>query len=420
MTVKKTTKKKVPAAKNMNEAPIPMHSKLIGIAILLFLVGGSIFWFVGKSKITHSEGAYIKRLEKEGYTIDKEDASFSGFPFSLTATYPSLRVIKDGEKGIGYEIYGDNVEVSTVPWRPTRATITGPLRFSVTAKGSSVLSLRLGRLQLDFSLGKDDEVKIEDWKVFDVDVLRADKSGNVVSVGSLSMKRIEKAEGDLTKVGTELELEKVVFPGKERSDTDVVIDELSLEAHMVTPFKTADSLSEAVQSFNKKFNEDLKKRCQENAQYMPPLQAIMKEIEESKSRCDMEVNIRGGKYGVHLKFDAQVKDAFPQATLAAKLENMDNLLESAVEGGFLTPAISRAVQLGLSSIGDRDDDKDIYNIKILLEDKKCKIQDKVIWEMKEPDWDHLPLPKDYCGRLLEQDKKAGGAPTAASLMSLGM
>ena len=415
MTVKKSAPKKGAEGNvSVNQEPIPLQSKIIGGGIVLLFVGFSILWFVGKSILQGREESAIKHFESKGFTIEKGDIAYSGFPLSVEMTVPKLKVTRGDAGVMNIMLEGDEVTLSAAPWRPSRVTLTGPLSYGVYMGSTSVLSLKVGRVRADLSMGKDSKLELSDWKVYDVEAVMGDMDQKRVSIGEFSLSQEEKSDGDLTRLSSELEMENVNFSLP--SGHPIMIQNASLEGSVSSPYKTADELSEAVQAVNKDFNKQLKKRCSDQSEFLPPLKTMLESVEKSGSHFDLKLKLKGGDYAAKLKLEGSVKDAFPHLALTAELKNLDKLLDSAVETGLLSPTVSRTATLFLSNVGKEKDGERTVDIR--LEDRKLQMGDRVVWEFKEWDWDKLKLPMQYCKRLDAADAAQTKAQAAQNKGSI--
>jgi hypothetical protein len=396
MTEKKSmNKKNVNSNKAVGTGPIPFPAKVIGALILLAFVGSTILWFVGKSKLQTMEEAMLKLFQEKGFVVEKESMTFSGFPFSVKAKMPKLKISRGDDKGLSVMVQGEPVELSVSIFRPGHITLTGPLTYGAYANGSPVLSLKVERVQADVSISKDAKAEISDWKLYEVGVVKGE-GDKLVSIAEVSVNNQEKADGDLTKLIGSFEMENIDFSA---SSVPVVLEKASLEGHLSTPYKTSEELMTAAQSFNKSFNEDLRKRCDEKAEFMPSLKVLMHAIEDSKSNFSTHLKIKGGEYLVTLKLDGSVQDTFPQLLLAIDLKNVDKFLDSVVETGLLSPAMARAATLFLGNVGTFDEGKNERHIEISLEKKVLKMGEKTLFEFKDFNWDEIKLPVAYCSYL---------------------
>jgi len=396
MTEKKSmSKKTVNSNKPLGAGPVPFQAKVIGAVVLLALVGSTIFWYVAKSKLETMEEAMVKLFQEKGFMVEKEPMTFSGFPFSVKARMPKLKVSRGDGKSLSVMIQGEPVELSVSPFRPSRVTLTGPLTYGAYAGGTPVLSLKVERVQADISISKDAKAEVSDWKLYEVGIVKGE-GDKLASIAEVSVNHQEKTEGDLTKLMGTFELENIDFSP---SSIPVVLEKTSIEGHLSTPYKTSDELMAAAQSFNKSFNEDLKKRCDEKAEYMPPLKVLMHAIEDSKSNFGTQLKIKGGDYLVAFKLDGSVQDTFPHLLLAIDLKNVDKFLDSVVETGLLSPAMARASTLFLGNVGEFDEKKNERHIEIRLENKVLKMGEKTLWEFKDFNWNEIKLPVAYCSYL---------------------
>lgn len=411
MTTKKSApKKSAPKKKPVNQEPIPMQSKIIGLVIVAVLAGFSIFWFVAKNKLQSIDKKVVKYLEDSGFAVSNDEIEISGFPFSVKASVPKLKLTRGEPGGMNIMIQADQLSASVSPWRPSRVNLTGPVTYGIYAGGVPFLQLQAQRGRVDVDLSRDIKHALSDWKVYEVDVLKGDAQEKVVSIGELSASHDEKTKGDLTHIVSEIELEKVDFAAT--LGTSIVVDEASLEAEIASPYKNSEDLSRAIQSFNTDFNNEMKKRCAEGAEHMPPLKEAIETLEKNKSHFDIKLKLKGGKYGVALKLKGSVKDTFPNLTLKAEMKNLDKLLDLAVEMGLLAPNVGRNVTLVLANIGEVKGDE--RHVELSLEDRKLTMGDKTLWEFKETDWDHIPIPAEYCKRMnLETPQSEGGEKTGA-------
>ncbi len=417
MTEKKSmTKKTVNANKPVGQQPVPVQAKIIGAVLLLAFVGCSIFWFVAKNKLASFEESFIKTYREKGFAIEKEPTTFSGFPFTVKGHIPKLKITRGDGKSMSVILQGEPVEVSIAPWRPSRITVTGPITYGAYASGVPVLALKVERIQTHINMGKDSKAEVHDMKLYDVGIIKGE-GDKIASVAEFSVKSEEKADGDLTKLFLTLELENIDFAA---SAMPVVLEKISLEGAVASPYKTGDELASAVQSFNKGYNEDLKKRCDAKAECMPPLKVVLHAIEDSKSNFNFNMNLKGGDYGLSLKLEGLVKDAFPELLLTIDLKNIDKLLDFVVETGLLTPSMARASTLFLANVGNFDEKANQRRIEIRLAEKVLKMGDKILWEFKDFDFDEIKLPVAYCSYLdkADADKESKTEEAAGSLVGL--
>ena len=196
MTEKKSlSKKNVNSNKPIGQQSVPLATKVIATVILLALAGCTIFWYVAKGKLQAMETAVVKHFEEKGFVIEKEALTFSGFPFSVKAHLPKLKVTRGEGKGTSIMLQGEPVELSIAPWRPSRVTVTGPLTYGAYMGGSPVLSLKVGRVRADITLSKDSKVEVAEWKLYDVEVLKGEMDQKLASIAEFSLKNKEKVEG---------------------------------------------------------------------------------------------------------------------------------------------------------------------------------------------------------------------------------
>jgi hypothetical protein len=398
------TEKKAMSKKSVNSnkipgptsgGPVPFQAKVIGAVLLLAFVGCTIFWFVTKSKLESIEASLTKSFEEKGFVIEKEPMTFSGFPFSVKAKLPKLKITRGDGNGMSIMIQGEPVELSISPWRPGRITLTGPLTYGAYAGTTPVLSLKVERVQAHVTLSKDSKAEVSNLKLYEAGILKGEGE-KVVSVAEIAVKHEEKADGDLTKLMGSFELENIDFSA---SSIPVVLEKASLEGSLSTPYKTNDELMVAAQSFNKTFNEDLRKRCDEKAEYMPPLKVLMHAIEDTKSNFTTQLKLKGSDYAVALKLDGSVQDAFPRLILEINLKNVDKFLDSVVETGLLSPAMARASTVFLANVGEFNEKANERHIEIRLENKILKMGEKTLFEFKDFNWDEIKLPVAYCSYL---------------------
>lgn len=396
------------------DAGIPKQSKIIGLILLIGFLGFSILWYVGKSKIQSMEASLDSGAKKLGFTLERDPLEFSGFPFSLKATFPKFKATMGGSTNeSNVMLHGEPVVVTPTLWNPNHITITGPLTYGVYGKGMLFMAVKAQKIKGHFSYAKDGELEAPELKAYDVELLR-DMDQKILSVKEIGFKRHKKEDGALNHFKSEVEGEGVDIAMTPASS--IGIDKIGLSFEISSPHKTEEEATKAIVAFNQDFSRDIEKRCDEGAAYLPPLLETVKILGASKSALAFSFNIKGGEYGAKLECKGQVKDDFPDIKINLELKNADKFLDLAVESGAIGTSVSRAVSLFLVNIGKEE--SGVRHITLSLEGREVKLGDKVILDLKETNLDQITLPVQYCTQIKAMTARQKQPEAAGSLVGL--
>jgi hypothetical protein len=394
---------------------IPKQSKIIGLVLAVGLGGTSVLWYVGKNKIQSLSESLDDVAKKYGYTLEKDPLEFSGFPFSLKATFPKFKATTEGARGEANILQGEPIVISPTLWNPGHVTITGPLTYGAYVGETPLMTVKVQKLKGHFSQGKDGALAVPSLTAYDVDLAR-DGDQKILSVKEIDFKRSEKTDGALTHFKSEIVGEGVEVASGHT--TSIGIDKVSLSTSLASPYKTEDEVMKAFTEFNQNFSRDIEKRCEEGAEYLPPLLETTKAIGASKGSFDFSFGIKGGEYDAKLDCAGQVKDDFPEIKIHVELENADKFLDLTVESGAITTSVSRAISLFLAGIGKEESGK--RKIDLVLENKELKLGEKVILDLKDTNLDQIKLPVQYCAQIkamAAMQKKAEPADNPAGSLA---
>jgi hypothetical protein len=395
------------------EVPIPKQSKIIGLVLLVGFVGLSILWYVGKSKIQSIEASLDAEAKKYGFVLEKDPLEFSGFPFSLKATFPKFKaVMEEGRDAAMVMLHGEPVVVSPKPWNPSHVTIDGPLTYGVYHGGMPLMSLKAQTIKVKVSQDKNGEIELNQAKAYDVDVLK--EGEKILSIKEVIGTRKSKEDGALTHIFSSLEGEGVEVAMT--SASSIGIDKIGVSSTISSPYKTSAEATKAIVDFNQAFSRDIEKRCDEGAAHLPPLLETVKGLGATKSAFDFSFHIKGGEYGAKLDCKASVKDDFPEIKISLELKNADKFLDLAVESGAIATSVSRAVSLFLASVGKEE--SGVRHVTLNLEGREVKLGDRTIIDLKDTNLDEIALPVQYCTQIkamaATQKKAAAGSLAGAS------
>ncbi len=378
--------------------------KLIAAAAGIILVGSAVAWYAGVQKFKEFDIKAKELLEKDGFTLNRSEPSYSGFPFKITQNTESLEgTIEKNGSTITYS--GKNIKASAWIFNPGHVEITGDIGLSLKGDKDSV-TVSFEKMGMDIGLDKDGKLVQKGLQIKGLSLYSAAAKKAIMKVQEISSEEDVKQKDKNTELKGVLTFKKVEIDTN--LETPFIIDRVKVKGKIVSKFKSNEDLMAALNELNEDLNKKINESCQSKEGRLPPVGDLVKELEDTKAGLSGEIEIKMGDFKLELEIAFKIKDGFPEIEAKLVLDDFDKMTQNMVKSGTLDASSEQMARLSLSAVADRDAKEGDYVIKASLKDRKLTLGKNTIREFKKIDWNHLPVPDDFCQKYQTAGDETGG------------
>ncbi len=378
--------------------------KFIAAAAGIILVGSAIAWYAGVQKFKEFDIKAKELLEKDGFTLDRSEPSYSGFPFKITQNTESLEgTIEKNGSTITYS--GKNIKASAWIFNPGHVEITGDIGLSLKGDKDSV-TFSFEKMGMDIGLDKDSKLVQKGLQIKGLSLYSAAAKKAIMKVQEISSEEDVKQKDKNTELTGVLTFKKVEIDTNPA--TPFIVDRVKVKGKIVSKFKSNEDLMAALNELNEDLNKKINESCQSKEGRLPPVGDLVKELEDTKAGLSGEIEIKMGDFKLELETAFKIKDGFPEIEAKLVLDDFDKMTQNMVKSGTLDASSEQMARLSLSAVADRDAKEGDYVIKASLKDRKLTLGKNTIREFKKIDWNHLPVPDDFCQKYQTAGDETGG------------
>lgn len=379
--------------------------KFIAAAAGIILVGSAVAWYAGVQKFKEFDVKAKELLEKEGFTLNRSEPSYSGFPFKITQNTESVEgTIEKNGSTITYS--GKNIKASAWIFNPGHIETTGDISLSMKQADKDSVTVSFGKIGMDIGLNKDGKLIQKGLQIKDLSLYSAVAQKAIIKVQEISSEEDVKQKDENTELKGGVTFKKVEI--NTNPETPFIIDRVKVKGKIVSKFKSNEDLMAAFRELDEDLNKKINESCQSKEGRLPPVGDLVKELEDTKAGLSGEIEIKMGDFKLELEFAFKIKDGFPEIEAKLVLDDFDKMTQNMVKSGTLDASSEQMARLSLSAVADRDAKEGDYVIKASLKDRKLTLGKNTIREFKKIDWNHLPVPDDFCQKYQTAGDETGG------------